>query len=141
MASQSAVSKEAKEFIVEQIKEIGLVTVEEVAGKILPHYCFDPIKSKQREINNYARRLLASIRDSSGVRTVLAVKGSPGLYVDIDTCKDIPMLRNVDEQISDKLEGLKKDRKRLRRNIQQLEGQQSLFQIKSETREIDAAGG
>ncbi len=140
MAKQSVVSKEAKEYIIEQIRENGLITVEEVAGIVEKHYCFDPIRSKQRELDNYSRRLLATIRDSAGTRTVLAVKGSPGLYVNIESCSDIPTLKRVDSQLADRFEGLKLPRRIIKRRIQHLAGQQSLFQAEDHLPDVITGG-
>ncbi len=128
MARQSAVSKDAREYIKEQIKERGLVTVEEVTDLVFSKYCFDAKQARIREVNNYSRRLLASIKDQNGVRTVLAVKGSPGLFADITTCRSIPVLDQIDRQLTEKIEGTIKPRNMVRKRKSELLGQYSLFE-------------
>ena len=126
MARQNAISKEAREYITQTVKERGIVTVEGVSEIVSKHYQFDPERSKKREIMNCARHILASIKNRSGERTLLSVKGEHGKFVDLDHCKDLHSAQKVREQLADKRDGLNRNIAKADRKIQELEGQISI---------------
>ncbi|MBR2132241.1 MAG: hypothetical protein IJ955_06850 [Oscillospiraceae bacterium] len=124
-------SHEAREYIIEKIKEDGIVTVEGVANVVDKYYQFDPKRSREREVAAYARRLLASLKDCNGNRTLIAVKGDPGIYIDLDKCSDRYKLRKAVEQLTDKRNGLERDIIKGRRRIAEIEGQLTMNDLVS----------
>ena len=129
MARQSALSREAREYIKEKIKEDGIVTVEGVASIVNQQYQFDPQRSREREVMAYARRLLASQKDYAGDRTLIAVKGDPGVYINLDNCTDKYRLRKAVEQLTDKKNGLERHIIKGHRRIAELEGQMTMREL------------
>ena len=125
------INKEVRERIRDEIRERGLITVEEVSSMIEPLYAFDPEASREREIRACSRRILASIRNGAKEREVLAVKKHPGVFANLDTCRDLPTIRSIEEQLNIKYAGLWKTLNRARRRKAELEGQMSM----------DATGG
>lgn len=131
MARNIAVSLEARQYILQQIRKEGIVTVSGVAEIVGKYYQFDPRKSFKQDVERYSRRLLASQRDSNGDRTLIAVKGEPGVYVDLDRCRDTVRLKKAVEQLTDRVAGLERNISKGRRRIAEVEGQITFDQLPS----------
>lgn len=129
MARQSAISREAREYIIDEIERRGLIELDEVVTLVTNHYQFDPLKAKDREIKSWARRLLGSLKAQDGSRQVLAVKGQPGLFANIATCEDGRILKAIDEQVSEKWLGLGRTLRNVKRRRREVDGQQSLYAV------------
>lgn len=127
MVKHNAISREARKHILDKVFERGETTIDEVVEEIDPLYEFDAQRAREREVANYARRILASAKSSDGVRTVLAVEGEPGQYVNIETCRDPVRMKKVTAQLDRKWKGIGRTRTKARRTLAQLEGQLSLF--------------
>lgn len=127
MGRESPVTREARERIKEQIRERGIAEVDVVVSFIERYYSFDESAARQREIRAYARRLLGSIKDEQGERSMFAVKGSPGIYIDFDNCKDICAVQHAVEQLKDKRDGLSSRINKGASRIRELEGQATFF--------------
>lgn len=123
MGRNSAVSREARQYIVQQVQEKGVVTVGGVAEIVRQYYQFDPQRSFKQDVERYSRRLLAAQKDSNGDRTLIAVKGEPGVYIDLDRCKDPRRLRKAVEQLTNRVNGLERNIAKGRRRIEEVEGQ------------------
>ena len=65
MERNSAVSREARQYIIQQVQKDGIVTVSGVAEIVSKYYRFDPQKSFRRDVEQYSRRLLAAQRDGT----------------------------------------------------------------------------
>ncbi len=128
---EKAISRQARKYIKDQIRALGFTTVDDVAQLVAPHYSFDPIKAREREIKAHARRMLASVRDEDGKRAVLAVKNSPGRYINIDNCKDAVDVQRVLEQLMDKRDGLNISIRKGMRRYGELAGQRKFEQTKA----------
>lgn len=109
MGRNSVISREARQYIVQQVQENGIVTVADVANIVRRYYQFDPQKSFNHDVEQYSRRILANQKDNNGNRTLIAVKGEPGVYIDLDHCKDLLRLRKAVEQLTDRVTGLEKN--------------------------------
>lgn len=127
MPRQSAISHEARDYIIDEIERRGIVEIEDIVKLAYDHYQFDPMRAKEREIKAWARRLFASIKSSDGTRSVLSVKGSPGVFVNLDTCKDFKAVDNVVNQLKEKRDGLNRTLKKAERRRTEIVGQQSLL--------------
>ena len=123
MGRNSVISREARQYIVQQVQENGIVTVADVANIVRRYYQFDPQKSFNHDVEQYSRRILANQKDNNGNRTLIAVKGEPGVYIDLDHCKDLLRLRKAVEQLTDRVTGLEKNITKVRKRIEEIEGQ------------------
>lgn len=123
MKRNSAVSRETRQYIVQQVQKDGIVTVSGVAEIVSKYYRFDPQKSFRRDVEQYSRRLLAAQRDGNGDRSLIAVKGEPGVYIDLDKCRDTLRLKKAVEQLTDRIVGLERNIAKGRRRIAEVEGQ------------------
>ena len=123
MGRNSVISREARQYIVQQVQENGIVTVADVANIVRRYYQFDPQKSFNHDVEQYSRRILANQKDNNGNRTLIAVKGEPGVYIDLDHCKDLLRLRKAVEQLTDRVTGLEKNITKGRKRIEEIEGQ------------------
>lgn len=123
MERNSAVSREARQYIIQQVQKDGIVTVSGVAEIVSKYYRFDPQKSFRRDVEQYSRRLLAAQRDGNGDRSLIAVKGEPGVYIDLDKCRDTLRLKKAVEQLTDRMVGLERNIAKGRRRIAEVEGQ------------------
>ena len=54
---------------------------------------------------------------------MIAVKGEPGVYIDLDRCKDPRRLRKAVEQLTNRVNGLERNIAKGRRRIEEVEGQ------------------
>ena len=63
-----ALDKRAREYIVNQMAELGSMTTDEVILLIEPHYMFDVEAAKTHMLKEQARRLMRGIRDKEGIR-------------------------------------------------------------------------
>ena len=123
MGRNSVISREARQYIVQQVQENGIVTDADVANIVRRYYQFDPQKSFNHDVEQYSRRILANQKDNNGNRTLIAVKGEPGVYIDLDHCKDLLRLRKAVEQLTDRVTGLEKNITKGRKRIEEIEGQ------------------
>ena len=121
--------KKAREVILGIMVDRGVITVEEVMDLVRVHFMFDPVASKEREIRRRANRLMAQLKDKTGVRTCLNYTDTKGQskYINVDTTEDIEALVAVTEQIYRNYNGLKKTAKKLNSRLLELGGQTKMF--------------
>lgn len=126
--------KRAKEVIMNQIEELGVISTEDVMNLVRPHFNFDAYSARERDIKRKANSLIAQFKDDKGVRTCynfLDLEGN-SKYVNIDSTNDIKALESVNHQISMKYYGLRNAKRKLSQRIAELSneslGQESLFE-------------
>lgn len=123
MGRNNAISRAARQYIMQQVQEKGVVTVGGVSEIVRQYYQFDPQRSFKQDVERYSRRILAAQKDGNGDRTLIAVKGEHGVYIDLDHCKDSKRLRKAVEQLTDRVNGLERNIEKGRRRIAEVEGQ------------------
>lgn len=125
----SALDKRATVIILELMEELSEVTTEAVMDLIRPHFMFDPRAARERELRRKTHRIMAKFKDDKGVRTCFSYTDALGQskYVNIDKTFDINALYGVDQQLSQKVSGLKKSGMKSSRRILELSGQMGLF--------------
>lgn len=117
----------AREVIKQKLYEMGEVETEVVMDMIRPHFLFNAIAAKEREIRRTAQQMMSSMRDEKGVRTVFACNvDGVSKYVNIDMSENPDSLRSVDAQLRTKLEGLKVSSAKASKRRMEVEGQLSL---------------
>ena len=101
--------------------------MEEMVELVMPHMIFDIEDMKLQTTKNVCRNIVAGRKDIHGIRTTFAMKQSKNsLYVDIDNCKNAASVRQIEEQLREKEEGIAKSRIKARNRRLVLEGQISM---------------
>lgn len=128
MARARKLEPKAREMIKQKLYEDGEITTEELMDMIDPHYLFDKVVARQREVRRMAQQMMSAMRDEKGVRTTFNCNiDGVSKYVNIETNNDIDSLRGVDAQLRTKLEGLKASSAKASRRRMEVEGQLSLY--------------
>lgn len=122
-----ALEKRARDFIVQQIRENGEMTTDDIVELMRPHYMFDPQVAMEQALRRKANQLMAQIRDESGIRTVFNCRvDGVSKYVDVDTCENLMSLRSVEDQLDEKLKGIAASKAKASRRCYEVAGQMKL---------------
>lgn len=122
-----ALEKRAREFIMQQIREHGEMTTEEIMELIRPHYIFDIPKIMEQALRRKSNQLMAQVRDEQGVRTVFNCKvDGVSKYINVDTCDNLISIKSVEAQLDEKLKGLYISKAKASRRRLEIEGQMEL---------------
>ncbi len=120
-------TQDIREYIFSEIDKHGSVNVDDVAEIIKGLHVYDPLAAEDQWCRNKARRLMASRKDENGVRVLFATGPASGTYINIETCKNLPHVNAVVEQLIEKRDGLNAAIVKGQRRKAELEGQTSLF--------------
>lgn len=127
MARNRKLEPKAREMIKQKLYEAGEIETEEVMDIIRPHYLFDAMEAKEREIRRTAHRMMSSMRDEKGIRTTFACNvDGMSKYINVDASEDPVSLRGVEGQLTEKLNGLKLSSEKVSKRRMEVEGQLSL---------------
>ena len=124
------ITKEIKERVYDEIRRLDSdeVTVDFVVELLRKILIYDPKMVEEQWYRDRARRLLAQRRDESGIRIMFATQEpSQGIYINIETCKDLSKVRAVKSQLADKYAGIGASLAKASRRVEELEGQINLF--------------
>lgn len=122
-----ALEKRARDFIMQQIRENGEMTTEEIVELIRPHYIFDIPKIMEQALRRKANQLMAQVHDEQGVRTVFnCIVDGVSKYVNVDTCNNLTSIKSVEAQLDEKLKGLTISKAKASRRRMEIEGQLKL---------------
>lgn len=127
MARHKNLTPEARQYILEQMLEVGEITTEEVMQMIEPHFLFDPQTAREQQIRKLAHRLMGSIKDKNGQRNCFALQDEK-TYINVDKTSDIEALAKVEKALKLKLVGLGSSYKKVRRRRVEVEGQISFLE-------------
>ena len=123
-----ALDKRAREVILAKMEDLGEMTTEAVMELVRPHYIFDSLAAKERELRRKAHRLMAQFRDDKGVRTCYScMDNGQSKYVNVDKTSNVAALNSVNIQLRNKYIGLRRARKKVNRRLLELAGQMELF--------------
>lgn len=78
-------TREIREYIFSEIDRRGFVEVDEVAEIIKGLHVYDPLTAEDQWYRDKARRLMASRKDSNGVRVLFATGPASGTYIGAET--------------------------------------------------------
>jgi len=126
MGAPKLITKEAREYIINEIHERGQMSKSEIAELVRPHCSFDPIALQEQALNRLVGSICRSIRDEAGVRTVFVAKGQ-NTIVNVETSTSISLVTAVDEQLKANIKGLAASRKKTIQRKQELAGQVTLY--------------
>lgn len=91
-------TREIREYIFSEIDRRGFVEVDEVAEIIKGLHVYDPLTAEDQWYRDKARRLMASRKDSNGVRVLFATGPASGTYINIETCRSLSDVTSVVDQ-------------------------------------------
>ena len=101
MKRLSKLSKQAREYIEQVMRESGQMTTDEAVDIVEPHYMFDPQTAKQAEMRRVVHRIMQGIKGETGKRACFNLKSASGsLYINIETTTAVPYLDGVEKQIN-----------------------------------------
>lgn len=127
MARTRTLETKAQEMILHKLSESGEMETEEIMDLIRPHFLFDPLTAKERQIRRKANQLAARIRDEKGIRSVFNCNmDGVSKYVNIDESQDVRALRGVETQLAEKLNGLEISRAKASKRREETEEQVNL---------------
>lgn len=107
----------ARHFVVQHGDEHnGIVTVEAVVAFMEDKFVFDESTSRQKAMEQFARSVIASLKDDDGDRMYLA-PGRDGNFVDISRCYSKPSLNGAYASLSQKYQGLSRSRRKVGRQL------------------------
>lgn len=120
-------TQEIKDYIFGEIDRRGSVLVDDVAEIIKDLHLYDPLTAEGQWYRDKARRLMASRKDKNGVRVLFATGDTSGTFINIETCKSLPNVKSVVDQLIEKRDGINAAIAKGQRRRAELEGQLSLF--------------
>lgn len=126
-----ALDKRIKEKINSVMEDNPSISMDELI-EIVKQYAPKPDTQKlvNQEYRRMAQRLMASYRDTAGVRDCFSVKSETGnLYVNISHTKDKEDLQKVRQQLSKKYRGLNRSLKKVDTREQILDGQLEIEEV------------
>lgn len=126
-----AITKEARDYIIDKMKDIGEMSTEEVMTLIEPHFTFDPVQAKSQQIRKQAHQMMSKMRDKYGVRTCFAVNdiNHNSVYVNVEKTEDPEALDAIEKQLTGKYTGLNASIKQVKRRKEEISGQISFASI------------
>ena len=128
MARNQIISKEAREYVISQLHDNGEMTKSEIRDLLRPHCSFDPIALQEQALDRLAGSIVRSVRDASGARTAFIVRGADAI-IDIETCRNLPGVSAVENQLAKQLAGLAASHRKAQRRKEELMGQTSFYDV------------
>lgn len=120
------ITREIKDQIYDMIDRQGFATVDAIANSIRKLIIYDPKAVEDQWYRDKARRLLAQKKDENGIRSLYATKSMRGIYVNVDTCRDLPKVKAVRRQLEEKRDGLNASIAKANRRVAELSGQMTV---------------
>jgi len=99
----------------------------EVVELIRPLCLFDPQTLQEQALGKAATEIIRSIRAADGTREAFIIRET-GDVVDIETCRDLGKVSEVERRLAQQLEGITTSHKKVKKRKEQLEGQFCLFE-------------
>ena len=131
MGVSKTISKEAREYVISEIHDNGRISKSEIKELMEPFLSFDIEALKEKERNRVIASIVRTIRDDDGVRSAFIVKGQDEI-IDVDTCASLPKVTAVDKMLELNIKGLQSSHHKTTRRKQELSGQMSLLDKRSE---------
>ena len=115
---------EIRELVSQRIADNPEIQLEEIM-RLLRTFAEKPDTAVllEREYRMTARRILNTIRDTDGVREVYALNDDACTFINVARCRDIVQLDQVCGQLAQKVKGLRRSMKKIKRCRTALEEQ------------------
>ncbi len=129
MARNTIISREARQYIVEQLHDRGEMTKSEVMELVRPHCSFDVAVLQEQAIGRLVSGIIHSVRDSTGARSAFLIRGE-NTVVDLETCRSLSKISAVEAQLLKQLDGIRASHRKAQRRREELAGQIDMFAAK-----------
>lgn len=131
--SKQGLDKEIRKATMGYIKKSSKVSLKDIVELIEPHIDFEYDKLEKMYAYGIARGLFAKVKDEHGNRRYFAVPTDDGtVYVDIDSCDDLELMKALKEKMDKKLSGISKSVKKITHQQKIIEGQISIQEYMKE---------
>ena len=118
MSRSHKLTKQAREYITQVMRERGELSTEEAVDLIKPHLLLDPQELIRAETLRVVQRIMRGIKGKTGKRACFNYKdGMESHYVNIETSESIPELICVEKQLDGQFMGLTVSKKRIAKRI------------------------
>ena len=131
--SKQGLDRETRKAAIGYIKKSSKVSLKDIVEIIEPHIDFEYDKLEKMYAYGIARGLFAKVKDEHGNRRYFAVPTAEGtVYVDIDNCDDLELMKALNVKMDKKLSGLSKSLKKIKHQQKIIEGQISIQEYMKE---------
>ena len=114
MSRSPKLTRQAREYILQIMRERGGVTTEEAVEIISPHLLLDPQELIRAETLRVVQRIMRNIKGETGKRACFNYKtGVNSIYVNIETTTSLQALNGVEKQLDGQFIGLSVSKKRI----------------------------
>lgn len=123
--ARSALTKRAREVIIEKFKTSPKMSKQELMDEIRPHYIPDIKKLIDQDLGRIANRLAASVRDQNGQREIFAIQEDhERKLIYVDKSQSLSDVRRVYNSLVTAKKGLNPSIKKVYQKGMELAGQQ-----------------
>lgn len=123
--AKSALTKRAREVIIEKFESSPKMSKQELMNEIRPHYIPDVEKLIEQDLGRIANRLAAGVRDENGRREIFAIEeGHERKLIYVDKSQSLSDVRRVYNSLVTAKKGLNPSIKKVYQKGLELAGQQ-----------------
>lgn len=123
--ARSALTKRAREVIIEKFEASPKMSKQELMDEIRPHYIPDIKKLIDQDLGRIANRLAASVRDQNGRREIFAIEEDhERKLIYVDKSRNLSDVRRVYKSLVTAKKGLNPSIKKVYQKGTELAGQQ-----------------
>lgn len=125
--AQSALSKKAREVIIDKFTNNPKMSKEELIDEIRPHYIPDMHKLVEQDLGRIANRLAANVRDENGRREIFAIEeNNERKLIYVEKSQDLNDVKKVYNYLVKAKKGLNPSIKKVLHRGWELAGQLSM---------------
>ena len=114
MKYSQKLTRQAREYIVEQMREKGAMSTDEAIEIVKPHLMLDPQALIRAETRRVVQQIMSSIKGETGKRACFNLKAEgDSQYINIETTSSVKALDGVEKQLDGQFYGLSESKKRI----------------------------
>jgi len=124
--------RKAREHIIDVLRSVDEMPVEQVIEIVRPHFIFDAVKAREQSLRRTSLNIVRSLKDDNGTRQWYVNKDENGVseVVNVEKTSDEQALINIMDSLKKKLDGLEASYKKVRKRRREIQGQTSFFVAK-----------
>lgn len=119
-----SITKDARTMVIRTMEDNPRMGKEDLIELLRPHYMADYQKLAEQDLNRYASRLAARVRDINGARRVFANK--EGDYINVDRTESLSDIKQVYNKLVKERDGRRRSISKVLNRGAELAGQLSL---------------
>ena len=114
MKYSQKLTRQAREYIVGQMREKGAMSTDEAIEIVKPHLMLDPQALVRAETRRVVQRIMSNIKGETGKRACFNLRtGVDSQYINIETTSSVKALDGVEKQLDGQFYGLSESKKRI----------------------------